>query len=157
MEFFERPLSRGQSERLIERIERGFAERGYGLWALELPGEMPMAGFVGLVPVDADLPCAPAVEIGWRLDRRAWGRGLATEAAREVVRFAFEELRLDGLVSTTSVRNRRSRAVMERLGMTRDPGEDFDHPRVSAGHPLARHVLYRLDAASWPGSAATRA
>jgi RimJ/RimL family protein N-acetyltransferase len=144
MEFFERPLSRAQAAQLIARVERGFDERGYGLWALELPGEMQMAGFVGLLPVDHDLPCAPAVEIGWRLARSAWGRGLASEAARRVVEFAFDELALEELVSMTSVANRRSRAVMERLGMRREEAEDFEHPRVSAGHPLAPHVLYRL-------------
>jgi ribosomal-protein-alanine N-acetyltransferase len=144
MEYFERTLTRAESAQLIADIERGFEQRGYGLWALELPGEMELAGFVGLTPVDADLPCAPAVEIGWRMARAAWGRGLATEAARGVVRFAFEELELEELVATTSVPNRRSRAVMERLGMTRDPAGDFDHPRLAAGHPLAPHVLYRL-------------
>jgi ribosomal-protein-alanine N-acetyltransferase len=144
MEHFERTLTREESAQLIARIERGFEQHGYGLWALELPGEMPLAGFVGMIPVEADLPCAPAVEIGWRLAHEAWGRGLATEAARSVVRFAFEQVGLEGLVATTSVGNQRSRAVMERLGMRRDPAEDFLHPRVSPGHPLGPHVLYRL-------------
>jgi RimJ/RimL family protein N-acetyltransferase len=143
MEYFERTLTRAESAELIARIERGFQQRGYGLWALELPGEIELAGFVGLTPVDADLPCAPAVEIGWRLAREAWGRGFATEAARRVVRFAFDELGLGELVATTSAGNRRSRAVMERLGMRRDRDGDFLHPRVSAGHPLAPHVLDR--------------
>lgn len=156
MEFFERPLSRAQTAQLIALVERGFDERGYGLWALELPGETDMAGFVGLLPVDEDLPCAPAVEIGWRLARDAWGRGLASEAARAVVDFAFDELALEELVSMTAVPNRRSRAVMERLGMTRDPAEDFEHPRVSVGHPLAPHVLYRLARVDFGGPRSSR-
>jgi ribosomal-protein-alanine N-acetyltransferase len=152
MEFFEKTLTRAETETLIARIERGFRERGYGLWALELPGEAKLAGFVGIIDVDSRLPCAPAVEIGWRLGREFWGRGLASEAARRVVEHSFGQLRLDSLVATTSVPNARSRAVMERLGMTRDPAEDFIHPGLPAGHALGPHVLYRLAAGDWAAS-----
>jgi RimJ/RimL family protein N-acetyltransferase len=86
----------------------------------------------------------PAVELGWRLARDAWGHGYATEAARASVRFGFEELGCDELVAFTAAGNVRSRAVMERLGMGHDAGGDFDHPRVPEGSPLRRHVLYRL-------------
>lgn len=89
------------------------------------------------------LGCA-AVEILWRLARSSWGRGYATEAAREACRIAFEELRLKEIVSFTVPANQRSRAVMERIGMTHDPRDDFDHPKLAQGHPLRRHVLYRL-------------
>lgn len=92
-------------------------------------------------------PFTPAVEIGWRLARSAWGKGYATEAARRALRFAFEDRGLDEVVSFTSAGNLRSQAVMERIGMTRDPAGDFDHPLVADGHPLKRHVLYRVTAA----------
>ncbi len=146
MEFFPRPLARHESAALIARFETGFVQRGYGLWALELPGRAKLAGFVGLAPVEPALPFAPADEVGWRLAPAHWGKGFATEAAGEAVRFAFEELGLGSLVSFTVAANERSRRVMERLGMTHSAGEDFDHPLLPAGDPLARHVLYRLDA-----------
>jgi RimJ/RimL family protein N-acetyltransferase len=146
MEFFPRTLARHESAALIARFETGFVQRGYGLWALEIPGRASLAGFVGLMPVEPEMPFAPAVEVGWRLAPAHWGRGYATEAAGAVVRFAFEELELPSLVSFTAAINTRSRGVMERLGMEHRAGDDFDHPQLPAGHRLARHVLYRLDA-----------
>jgi len=91
----------------------------------------------------------PCVEIGWRLAAEYWGAGLATEGAREIVRCAFEELGLPELVSFTATRNERSRRVMAKLGMTHDATENFDHPRLPAGDPLLRHVLYRLTREKW--------
>jgi RimJ/RimL family protein N-acetyltransferase len=146
MEHFVATLSRAESDALAERIERDMRAHGYGLWAVELVGEAEMIGFVGLVDVDEGLPCAPAIEIGWRLARAYWGRGLACEGARAALAFAFGELGLDEVVATTTVGNRRSRKVMERLGMRWDPDENFEHPLVPAGHRLRRHVLYRLRA-----------
>ncbi len=106
--------------------------------------------------MDIEVDFAPAVEVGWRLGRAFWGRGLATEGALAVLSYAFRELRLAELVSYTTAANRRSRRVMERLGMRRDPAEDFLHPRLAGGHPLAPHVLYRIDRAAWPVSASPR-
>jgi RimJ/RimL family protein N-acetyltransferase len=147
MEHFPAPLSAEQSDALVQRIERCFEERGYGLWAVEVLDEGAFAGFVGLEPVvDELLPFAPAVELGWRLAQPFWGRGIASEAASAAVALAFEELALTDLVSYTAAINVRSRRVMERLGMCRDPAEDFVHPGLPAMHPLAPHVLYRLDA-----------
>jgi RimJ/RimL family protein N-acetyltransferase len=143
MEHFPARLSRAESDALIERIEDCFRERGYGLWAVELPGEAPLAGCIGLWPVDEELPFAPAVEIGWRLDSRFWGRGLASEAASAALAFGFGELGLEQIVAYTAARNGRSRLVMERLGMVRDMEQDFLHPALAAEHPLAPHVLYR--------------
>lgn len=156
MEYLPGMLSRAQSDTLIERIEAGFQTNGYGLWAVELPGEAPFVGFVGLAPVDFDVFFAPAIEVGWRLARPFWGRGLASEGARAALAFGFEECGLGEVVSFTAEGNRRSCAVMERLGMRRDPREDFDHPLLAEDDPLRRHVLYRLERASWSGSARSR-
>jgi ribosomal-protein-alanine N-acetyltransferase len=144
MEHFPGTLTRAQSAALIEREESSFDAHGYGLWALEIPGEIQLGGFVGLTDVDRRLPFAPAVEVGWRLAHELWGRGLASEGARMALAYAFGELRLDEVVSTTAARNRRSRAVMERIGMQRDEGGDFLHPALPRGHALEPHVLYRL-------------
>jgi RimJ/RimL family protein N-acetyltransferase len=149
MEFFPAPLEPYESARMVALIESDFERLGYGLWALEVPGEASFAGFVGLAPVDAKMPFAPAVEVGWRLATRFWGRGLATEGAAEAMRFAFEELRLAELVSFTAATNVRSRRVMERLHMSRDPTDDFRHPRLLREHPLAPHVLHRARSAGW--------
>jgi RimJ/RimL family protein N-acetyltransferase len=149
MEHFPATLTGQETAALIERIEAGFADHGYGLWALELPGEAELIGFAGLEQVRPELPFAPAVEIGWRLARERWGRGLASEAAALSADFAFSRAGLESLVSFTSAGNERSRAVMERLGMRRDPSEDFAHPLLAPDDPLAPHVLYRLSQEEW--------
>jgi RimJ/RimL family protein N-acetyltransferase len=150
MEYYPATLSRARTEALIERIDGYFEDHGYGLWSVELPREAPFVGYVGLTPVDKDVPFAPAVELGWRLARDFWGRGIATEGARAASAFAFEQLRLPELVAYTAVGNLRSRRVMERLGMRRDPAEDFIHPGVPPSHALAAHVLYRMPAPRTP-------
>ncbi len=149
MEYFPNTLTSSESDALAERIERYIERDGYGLWAVEVPGESAFIGFVGLLETDAQMPFAPAIEVGWRLAKDNWGRGLASEAARAAIAFGFEQLGLGELVALTAASNVRSRRVMERLGMRRDPAEDFAHPQLEAGHPLAAHVLYRLDAARW--------
>ena len=146
MRFFPHPLSRAASDAMAERIEQRIDEQGWGLWAVEVPGVAEFIGFVGLNSPAPELPCAPCVEIGWRLARAFWGFGYATEAATAVLAFAFSTLRLPEIVSFTTAGNLRSRAVMERLGMTRDPADDFDHPALPADHPLRPHVLYRRSA-----------
>jgi RimJ/RimL family protein N-acetyltransferase len=146
MEFFPAPLSRPDSDALLERIERCFERHGYGFWAVEIAAGRELAGFTGLQPVDGELAFAPAVELAWRLSTRCWGRGIATEAASAAAAFAFTTLELPELVAYTAAINRRSRRVMERLGMRRDSADDFLHPELPGGHPLAAHVLYRLDA-----------
>lgn len=154
MEHFPATLSRAESVAMIERTEACFERRGYGLWAIEIPGEARFIGFAGLSPVDLPVPFAPAVEVGWRLGHPFWGRGFASEAAEAVVAFGFRERGLREIVSFTAVGNYRSRRVMERLGMRRDAREDFDHPLLGEADRLRRHVLYRLDAASWHSAAA---
>jgi RimJ/RimL family protein N-acetyltransferase len=158
MEFLTGALSREESDRLLtDRIEPQFREHGWGLCATELCEELrgrprdggAFVGFIGLAVPAFEAAFTPCVEIGWRLAAEHWGRGLATEGAQEIVRYAFEELKLPALVSFTAVGNQRSRRVMERLGMTRDPVEDFDHPQLAVGHALRRQVLYRLSRMQW--------
>ena len=144
MEFLGRPLAREESDRLADRIEFHFRERGFGLCAVELLENGQFIGFIGLTVPAFEAAFTPCVEIGWRLAAPYWSRGLATEGAREIVGYAFDELKLPELVSITAVGNARSRRVMEKLGMTREPSDDFDHPNLPAGHALQRHVLYRL-------------
>ena len=126
------------------RVRSQIAQRGWGMWALEIPGVLPFAGFVGLHVPTYEAPFMPAVELGWRLPRVAWGQGWASEAAAAAAAFAFEVLQLDALVACTVPGNAPSRRVMQRLGMSHDPADDFDHPRVPSDHPFHRHVLYRL-------------
>jgi ribosomal-protein-alanine N-acetyltransferase len=145
MEHFPAPLSRAQSEAFVcDRIVPHFAEHGYGLWAVEVPGVAPFIGFVGLQASSFEAHFTPCVEIGWRLAAPYWGRGYATEAARAAIGFGFAEANLEEIVSFTVPANRRSIAVMERLGMTY--AGEFQHPNLPPGNPLRTHVLYRLRA-----------
>jgi RimJ/RimL family protein N-acetyltransferase len=149
MELFPSVLSADESDALIARTMEAFRDVGFGLWAVERRADRAFLGFVGLAAPGWVAAFTPCVEIGWRLAFDAWGRGYATEAGRAVLEFAFERLRLNEVVSFTTVANARSRAVMERLGMSHDPADDFDHPRIPSGHPQRRHVLYRLSANRW--------
>jgi RimJ/RimL family protein N-acetyltransferase len=144
MEFFPEPLTAEASDALIERIEAHFSPHGFGLSAVELLETNSFIGYVGLAVPNFDAHFMPAVEIGWRLAYEHWGKGLATEGARAVLNYGFERLGLGQVVSFTVPANLRSRRVMEKLGMTHDPRDDFDHPRFPEGHSLRRHVLYRL-------------
>lgn len=144
MRHFPARLSRAESDAFVDRIADGFARNGYGLWALEVRGTGEFIGYAGLQPANFEAHFTPAVEIGWRLARPAWGYGYATEAARAAVAYGFGPGGLDEIMSWTVPANERSRAVMRRLGMTHDAADDFDHPRLPEGHPMRRHVLYRL-------------
>lgn len=144
MEFLPCPLSRLESDQLVDRIETHFKEHEFGLWAVEVPGITSFAGFIGLNVPRFDAPFTPCIEIGWRLTARLWGQGYATEGARAALEFAFRSLNVDEIVAFTVPRNVRSRRVMDKLGMSYAAGEDFDHPLVAEGHPLRRHVLYRI-------------
>jgi RimJ/RimL family protein N-acetyltransferase len=149
MRHFPAPLTRAESDWLADLADRELGDRGYGLWAVEVPGADPFIGFVGLSRARFQAHFAPAVEVGWRLARRAWGRGYAAEAAQAALAAGFEQAGLVEIVSFTVPGNARSRAVMDRLGMGRDPADDFDHPALPEGHPLRRHVLYRLRREDW--------
>jgi ribosomal-protein-alanine N-acetyltransferase len=144
MEFFPGVLSVQESDALVDQIEADFEQHGFGLCAAELSHKHSFAGFIGLAVPRFSAHFTPCVEIGWRLSAESWGRGLATEGAREIVRQAFHVHGLEELVSFTVPSNVPSRRVMEKLGMTRSAADDFDHPRIPEGHPLRRHVLYRL-------------
>ncbi len=143
MEFFPKALTREESDSLADRIESRLQSRGFGLYAVELRATNEFAGFIGLSEPAFKAHFTPCVEIGWRLASNFWGLGLATEGARAIVRYAFETLGLTELVSFTTEGNIRSRRVMEKLGMTHDLNDDFDHPGL-LGYRLQRHVLYRL-------------
>jgi RimJ/RimL family protein N-acetyltransferase len=152
MEFLPALLPRPQSDALARASEAHFATHGFGPWAVEVPGVAPFIGFVGLVVPAFEAHFTPAIEIGWRLAAEHWGQGYATEAALASARHAFTVAGADGLVSFTTPQNARSRAVMQRIGMTHDPADDFDHPRLAPGHRLRRHVLYRLAPSPLPHS-----
>jgi RimJ/RimL family protein N-acetyltransferase len=153
MVYFPDLPSREQIDGLVARHRANLARGRPGLFAVEVRAGQPLSGafigFVGLAEPTWQAAFTPCVEIGWRLQKRAWGHGYATEAARAVLRHAFSTLALDEVVSFTAVANEPSRAVMRRIGMRHFPDEDFDHPNVVAGHPLRRHVLYRISAADW--------
>jgi len=152
MEHFPATMSRADSDVMVARICAHLSRHGFGLWAVEAPGVAPFIGFVGLNHPGFAAPFTPCVEIGWRLARAHWGQGYATEAARAALAAGFEEHGLAEIVSFTTTTNTRSAAVMQRLGMTRNPAEDFDHPLVAEGHHLRRHVLYRLSRDAWAAS-----
>ncbi len=144
MEFMPTCLARDESDRLVDRIQDHCRRHGFGLFAAESRGQGVFIGFIGLAVPAFESHFTPCVEIGWRLAADNWGKGLATEGARAVVRYAFETLLLDELVSFTVPANLRSRRVMEKIGMSHNPVDDFDHPKLPEGNPLRRHVLYRL-------------
>jgi RimJ/RimL family protein N-acetyltransferase len=146
MRYMVRPLSREESDAFVDRAESHFDEHGYGIWAVEIAGGAPFIGYVGLWRPDFAAHFTPAVEVGWRLDRPFWGHGYATEAALAAIQDGFKRARLAEIVSFTVPANVRSTRVMERIGMTRDPGGDFEHPKVPVGSPLRHHVLYRISA-----------
>lgn len=144
MEFLPQPLAGRDSNALADRIQRHFDDHGFGFWAVEVPGTAAFIGMVGLAHVSFEAPFTPAVEIGWRIAPRFWGRGFATEAARAALDYGFTRLDLDEIVAFTTERNVRSRAVMDRIGMRHDTSDVFDHPMLPEGHPLRPHVLYRV-------------
>jgi RimJ/RimL family protein N-acetyltransferase len=144
MRYFPATLDRAQSDRLAARIREGLSERMFGFWAIEVPGSADFVGFTGLSVPPFDAHFTPCVEVGWRLSYDHWGKGYASEAAAAALSYGFDSLGLDEIVAFTVPANRRSIAVMQRVGMTRSPADDFLHPSLPEGHPLRPHVLYRL-------------
>lgn len=144
MEFFPGVLTREQSNQLVHRIQSHHQSNGFGPWAVSVPGVADFIGFIGLFQVPFEANFTPAVEVGWRLAYDFWNQGYATEGARAALKYGFETLHLNEIVSFTAVNNRRSRHVMEKIGMYHDTKNDFDHPKLPDGHELRRHVLYRI-------------
>jgi RimJ/RimL family protein N-acetyltransferase len=149
MEFFPKLLDRTESDAAVARYAAHFERHGFGWWAVEVVGVADFIGFTGLAVPRFEAHFTPCVEIGWRLAFDFWGQGYATEAARAALEFGFESLRLDEIASFTVPTNLRSRRVMEPLGMSRSPADDFDHPSLPERHRLRRHVLYRLSRMVW--------
>ena len=141
MRFFPKPLTREESALSMTRQRAWIEERGWGLWAVEVDGAF--AGFTGLAEPKFTAHFTPCIEIAWRLRKESWGQGIGLAAAQQAMAYAFGKLKLSELVSFTAVVNLRSRKLMERLGFSHDPGEDFDHPQIAEGNWLRRHVLYR--------------
>jgi RimJ/RimL family protein N-acetyltransferase len=148
MAHFPSLYTRDVVESLVAKQQEFIAEKGYGFWALEAEGAF--IGFCGIKDVLFDVPWAPAVEVGWRLARHAWGKGYATEAARAAMAYGFGTLGLAEIVAFLLPMNRRSAAVCERLGMTRDPSRDFEHPLIAedtvsvGGFPQRPHIVYAI-------------
>jgi RimJ/RimL family protein N-acetyltransferase len=143
MEFFPSTLTRDESDAAIARYDAHFALHGFTFFAAELRENGCLIGIIGMAHTPFEAHFTPCVEIGWRLAFEHWNRGFATEGAGAVMHYCFEQLRLPEIVALTVPANIRSRHVMEKLGMTRDAADDFDHPLIAEGHPLRRHVLYR--------------
>lgn len=143
MEHFPGRMTRAESDAFIDRISDRIEREGWGLWALESRATAAFVGFTGLSVPGFEAHFTPAVEVGWRLSRSAWGHGYASEAASYALAYGFEVLGLDEIVSFTTTTNVRSQSVMRRIGMTHDPADDFDHPTIDPSSPLNRHVLYR--------------
>lgn len=153
MEHFPATSTTAESDALIDREMAHLDEHGWGLWAVEISVTRQFIGFVGITPDRLSPWGDEQTEIGWRLCRSAWGHGFATEAGREALRHAFDVVGLDEVVSLTTKGNVRSRAVMSRLGLQRDPQRDFDHPRLPVDHPQRPHVLYAIDRATYDANA----
>ena len=156
MEFFHNVPSRQESEARLRRIREHFDKHGFGMWALEVVGVTEFAGFVGLAIPPFEASFTPCVEIGWRLAHEYWAHGYATEAAGAALDYGFGTLGLKEIVAFTVPANSRSRRVMERLGMTTSPAEDYDSPMLPEGHPLRRHMLYRITPAQWEHTKTSR-
>lgn len=144
MEHFPATLTRAESDAMIDRHRDQLAAGAPGVFAAEVRATGQFIGFIGLAVPRFEASFTPCVEIGWRLSREAWGHGYGTEGALATLEHGFTTLDLTEIVSFTSVGNHRSRAVMERIGMR--PVEEFEHPNLEPGHPLRRHVLYRITA-----------
>jgi 3-dehydroquinate dehydratase/shikimate dehydrogenase len=144
MEFFPKTLTADESDAIAIRMQDLIEKNGYGFFAVSLLDTEEFIGFIGLNEVSFQAPFTPAVEIGWRLDFKHWGKGYATEGALAVLEFGFKTLDLDEIVSFTTMNNIRSQRVMEKIGMHHDVSDDFNHPKLPFDHPLSSHVLYRL-------------
>jgi len=148
MAYFPNTLSATESDAMANRIKSLIEEKGWGFWAVEHVKDKAFMGFVGLNEPTYDLPVNPCIEIGWRLVKKYWGKGYASEAGLAALKVAFETLHLNEVYAFTPVSNLKSRAVMQRLGMI-NTDKNFEHPMVPENHVLREHVLYKIDKQSW--------
>ncbi|HEV8052764.1 MAG TPA: GNAT family N-acetyltransferase [Parachlamydiaceae bacterium] len=148
-EYFPRVLTSKESDESVRWFSAHIQKSGWGFWAASLVDSGEFIGFIGLQNAQPLANFAPAVEIGWRLAQEHWGRGYATEGARAALKYGFDTLNLEEIVSYTALDNYRSRHVMEKIGMFHNPAEDFDYLKFPDGHPLRRHVIYRLAKSEW--------
>jgi len=151
MEFFPELLSHEESDEMATEIQRRINKNGWGFWAVEEKKSQMFIGFVGLNQPTYKLPFNPCIEVGWRLSKKFWGLGYATEAAKSALGYAFDILLLNKVVAFTPVSNKRSRAVMGRLGMI-DSRKNFSHPQVPVNSKLKEHVLYKITREQWQSS-----
>ncbi len=149
MEHFFSGKTKEEAVDYYKRIQAHFTEHGFGLNAAVLKSTQECIGFVGLAKIAAPYPMAPCVEIGWRLGYNHWGKGYATEGAKAALTDGFTRLSLAEIVAFTIPLNTRSRRVMEKLGMHHDPKDNFQHPKIPAGHPRCLQLLYRLSKDEW--------
>ncbi len=149
MRYFPNILSHQETVDLVNRIKHKFKANGYGLYACELKKSGQFIGFIGLNAPDFSAHFTPRVEVGWRVAKEFWGQGLAVEAAQRCLEIGFKQFGLDEIVSFTAKRNHNSQRVMQKLGMTNNETEDFQHPKLDPKHPLALHVLYRMPRSLW--------
>jgi len=148
MKFFPKTQTTSESYEIAKKIQSLIKNRGWGLWAVEVPKQDEFIGFVGLHTLEEGMPFSPCVEISWRLAYNYWGKGYATEAAKAVLEYAFNRLNLDEVVSFTALANARSMAVMKKIGM-QDDDKNFMHPNVEVSHSLCEHVLYKISYSKW--------
>lgn len=157
-EYFFRVLSPEESDNEVKTFfQAHFDKYGWGPWAVSLADTEEFIGFIGLEHVPFNSHFTPAIEVGWRLAFAHWGKGYATEGALAALGYGFDTLHIKEIVAYTAVQNQRSRRVMEKLGMHHQRQDDFDHPAVPEGHPMRRHVLYRLRAEEWVPKGTTKA
>ncbi|BHH82769.1 GNAT family N-acetyltransferase [Desulforhopalus sp. 52FAK] len=152
MEFFPKPQTQKESYGMAKKIQSLIKDRGWGFWAIEIPGQHKFIGFVGLHAPKDSMPFSPCVEIGWRLSNQHWGKGYATEAAKAALEFAFNKLNLNEVVSFTTLANVRSMAVMQKIGMS-NSAQNFMHPDIEASHSQCEHVLYKINKSEWQQNA----
>lgn len=155
MEFVGPILNEDQSKAMMVRAQNSWSDNRFGRFAVEVLESSSFIGFIGLALTRIETHFSPAVEIGWRLATKHWGKGYATEGANAVIDVAFNDYGLTELVSFTAAQNLRSRRVMEKIGFQRNPSDDFLHPNFPTDDPLRASVLYRRFANSNTSRVAT--
>ncbi|MCB0379144.1 MAG: GNAT family N-acetyltransferase [Bdellovibrionales bacterium] len=144
MRYFPKLLGRQESNEVAHKIINSMNQNKFGIWMVEETNHHERVGIVGLQRVNFAAHFTPAVEVGWKLARQHWGKGYATEAARKSLELGFTDFGLEEIVALTIPENQASRKVMERLGMTYNPDEDFEHPKIEPGSRCSKHVIYRI-------------